>query len=80
MTFVYALQNTSFVINKNGKVYAWGDYSSKKRRPETNSSDIVVSIIPAAPWENAKFKSISGRGKRFALVSFENELFTLGKK
>ena len=80
MTFVYAMQNSSFVINKNGKLYVWGEYSLKKQKAAAKGSDIVVSILPAAPCEHAKFKNIVGRGKSFALVSFENELFTMGKK
>jgi hypothetical protein len=80
MSFVLAANNTSFVISKNGKAHAWGETPQAKHKASKKVTDIVVSIMPESPWEDVKFKRIVARGRRFAMITFEDELFSFGRK
>jgi hypothetical protein len=82
MTFVFAANNTSFVINKNGKVFAWGEnfITLMKHRAKFQPIDIVFEIAPAKGAEDVKFKRILGSNHRYALVSFTDDLYMFGRK
>ena len=79
MTYVHCTNTASFAINRSGRLFSWGSLLPAHIGSEV-SSEQLQEIVPVAPFEETRFKKVTGSKYRYAAVSFSGELFVFGVK
>ena len=70
------------MINKNGKMYAWGTpfQSTILELTKGKPSQGIIDLMLPPEFEGTKFKRVMGTAFKYAAITFTDDLFTFGVK